>query len=852
MSGDRLQKGTYLKCDMHVHSSSCYSRKYDKKSFFEKLTSSDLDVVAVTDHNIIDLQLLNDLQSEMKAAGKTLLGGVELNVKLNEDTIHHHNLTLAKGAKGKYFHAVVWFDFEQANNMAEIIKKLFIEAIVASDKDLTRAELSAMDCKHFSEATEGIAIEFETFRTEASLIPYLFIPHENKGSRNLSDYLPNKHNDQPLTNNLQYKNKLFYYSDGLAIEGGQKSRKYITKGLAEDINTTVAALYFSDAKKLNEIGSKYTWIDFDRNLDSLMLAISDPESRIRTSDEDPDNPQKNTDSFLESIEFDFKPSINGSAARPQRISFSPGYNGIVGSRGSGKSLLACILAKNGIDNYSKYVNTDSIKFKLHDDNLTANRPDCLYLGQGELEDIYTNGNYEEIPFLKRKLEPIKKDAQNKSATALEKLKDTLDREKETILAFNSKYENGPIKFDYLNHGRPSGIAIEAPEHQNNDFVQIENARTLTKQIVGDLEKASKHATKAKFHSSFPENEDVIIALEKEARELECDIAEATEHAKRFSALLEECNKAWFNKRTIILEQFNNVLAECNRKEDSAGLDNYIKSEKRCQEYCADLLELRMTIEYLDDKAEKYFKEMTKPVEPIPYHHDADEIIVSLTYSEDLSYADIVDGLLKTGTTPGKTQAVIASCLAQPNKLEVHNFYNGTKFRSVNNQNASKHVEKYFELLTDSVSTASNFKTEISINKKALKDMSPGTKAQSLLKLFLNDEICSGKWKYIVLDQPEDNLDVATIKAFLIDRLKKLKTNVQFFVVSHSAPTIINGDARTIIVCNNKDEEITYGFGGMNEASIKQSIADVLDGGERYLKMRLNKYNFSLSDGENDD
>lgn len=101
--------------------------------------------------------------------------------------------------------------------------------------------------------------------------------------------------------------------------------------------------------------------------------------------------------------------------------------------------------------------------------------------------------------------------------------------------------------------------------------------------------------------------------------------------------------------------------------------------------------------------------------------------------------------------------------------------------------------------------------------------------------------------YIVLDQPEDNLDVATIKDFLIDRLKKLKLDIQLFVVSHSAPVIVNGDVRNIIVCENDDYSFNYAHGAMNDRAIKQKIADVLDGGERYLKMRLNKYNFQVGD-----
>jgi hypothetical protein len=66
-------------------------------------------------------------------------------------------------------------------------------------------------------------------------------------------------------------------------------------------------------------------------------------------------------------------------------------------------------------------------------------------------------------------------------------------------------------------------------------------------------------------------------------------------------------------------------------------------------------------------------------------------------------------------------------------------------------------------------------------------------------------------------------------------------------VSHSAPVIINGDARNIIVCENDNGSFNYAYGAMNDSAIKQKIADVLDGGERYLKMRLNKYNFQVGD-----
>ena len=120
------------------------------------------------------------------------------------------------------------------------------------------------------------------------------------------------------------------------------------------------------------------------------------------------------------------------------------------------------------------------------------------------------------------------------------------------------------------------------------------------------------------------------------------------------------------------------------------------------------------------------------------------------------------------------------------------------------------------------------------------------RADALLKLFLQDNIVEGDTVFLVLDQPEDNLDTGTIGGFLIDRIKEMKVKIQLFVVSHSAPVVVNGDARTVIVCRqSKEGAISYERGTINGPDTKKTIAEVLDGGEEYLTMRFNKYNFKV-------
>lgn len=231
MSASSTPMWSFKKCDMHVHSSSCYSRDYTRTDFTSRVLQSDLDVVAITDHNVVDVDLLHEIKNKLAERDKYVFGGVELNIHLKDETIQRHRLTIGKGSKGKYFHAIVWFDITKAEAMAEIVRDLFIQKL----QDQGCAErIQELDVKAFSRRTKGVSIALEDFQEAAMGIPYIFVPHENK-DRSLSDYLPNIAGDQgPLLQNQEYKDKLFYFAHASAIEGGEKSRKQITGWLAKE------------------------------------------------------------------------------------------------------------------------------------------------------------------------------------------------------------------------------------------------------------------------------------------------------------------------------------------------------------------------------------------------------------------------------------------------------------------------------------------------------------------------------------------------------------------------------------------------------------------------------------------
>lgn len=838
----RLTTGTFKKCDMHLHSSSCYSRPYSKSDFFCALTDSDLDVVAVTDHNNVDVQLLLELQDVLAEKDKALIGGVELNVKLHPETIKRHHLKTSSGSKGEYFHAIVWFSMNDAATMAEIVARLFEKCLLSEKGTSNGSELSikAQSPKSFSKMTEGEAIFLEEFQKEAAAVPHFFIPHENK-DRSLSAYLPNN-----CPENMAYKDRLFYYSNAMAVEGGSKSRKSISNGMAKELRTTVAALLFSDAKTTGEIGSRFTWIDFDGDLDSLLLAISDPESRVKTSDEYPELPQTNTGSFLGSISFNTLVDGEAESGHPVEIRFAPGYNGIVGPRGSGKTMLACLLGKKGAATYSRFVDADSVKYTMHNGIPTSNRPESLYLGQGELEEIYESGQYESIPFLEESVSPLKEKAERESGQAVSRIDALLNLANQLLKAFCAKYRDGLLQIDHLDMAPPSGITIEKPLLPAGDAPQVEKVKESLEGITTDLIASSDALSSISFKASYPENSALFGALEAETRAIQRDMQSVVERIERFSRDLGKIDPAWFSVREELLSLFSEILEKYNNASGSTTLTQYQLQTEGANAFLSDLLSLRVSLKYLDEEARSAYEKMHEPLEPVNLQNDDEQIEIAIFYEDDSSYEEKLANLLGTSTNKDM-QALVEAFLFQNDGVRMHKLFEGRKFKSCRQGDLKAHYEKYFESARTSICSAGDLKTQVKIAGEPIDNMSPGMKAQALLKLFLNDEVASGRWTYIVIDQPEDNLDVATIKEFLIDRLKQLKLNVQFFVVSHSAPVIVNGDARTIIVCNNDNKRIEYDFGTMNDSSIKQSIADVLDGGERYLKMRLNKYNFQVGD-----
>jgi energy-coupling factor transporter ATP-binding protein EcfA2 len=90
-------------------------------------------------------------------------------------------------------------------------------------------------------------------------------------------------------------------------------------------------------------GSRYTWVKMSTpSFDGLRLALLDPESALRRSDQKPDDPQPVPEQWIQSITLE-NMHLRRAGHGPLILRFHPACNAVIGGRGSGKStVLECL------------------------------------------------------------------------------------------------------------------------------------------------------------------------------------------------------------------------------------------------------------------------------------------------------------------------------------------------------------------------------------------------------------------------------------------------------------------------------------------------------------------------------
>lgn len=192
-------------------------------------------------------------------------------------------------------------------------------------------------------------------------------------------------------------------------------------------------------------------------------------------------------------------------------------------------------------------------------------------------------------------------------------------------------------------------------------------------------------------------------------------------------------------------------------------------------------------------------------------------------------------------------------------LEIKKLFEGVLSGEIARKKYSDKKEAVSALLRD------NFFTDWTIEYKGdkLESMSPGKANHALLSLLV--ELTEND-SPILIDQPEDDLDNRSIFYDLVKFLRRRKEKRQLIIVTHNPNIVVGTDAECVIVANQDGQEegrtnSQYRFeyvtgalentkkrnnqkdGILNQMGIREHVCEILEGGKQAFQLREQKYGF---------
>ncbi len=122
--------------------------------------------------------------------------------------------------------------------------------------------------------------------------------------------------------------------------------------------------------------------------------------------------------------------------------------------------------------------------------------------------------------------------------------------------------------------------------------------------------------------------------------------------------------------------------------------------------------------------------------------------------------------------------------------------------------------------------------------KPLSLLSPGQRGLMLALFYL---VVDRRDSPLLLDQPEENLDNATIASRLVPAIHDAAGRRQTIVVTHNANLAVVGDADQVIHCEYDNKSFSVEGGSIADLDVAQLAIDVLEGTMRAFSNRRDKY-----------
>lgn len=837
-----FSKGSeWRKWDLHFHTPSSYDYK-DKsvtnEKIIEVLKENNIFLVAITDHHIINVERITELQN-LAGNNIKILPGIEC----------------CSDSKGREpIHFIGIFPETNTKRLEYIRDTIIIKTNIDEQKQKGRKE---------NEIYCNLEKTSQLIRELGGLVTI----HAGKKSNSIEN----------ITNSLPYamaQKKDIVKNIDIFELGKEEDHKDYKDLVFKEIGT-YPMIICSDNHNINDYSLKQNcWIKADSTFEGLKQIIYEPEERVKIQKENPN------------FEFD-KPYFKGISIKEdtklfenekvtflkKEIPFNKNLVTIIGGRGTGKSLLVNYLAhtfnkndkefkdnkefevcyaKNNVKNadiavfnakdksHINYIFIEQSKLKTLTDKKAVGEEFKKLL---QLEDLqFDESLNKEIINLIGEIEELKKwfnyETENnerindkdfnekKKGNAEQLLKTITTKENEAKLlkytdnvGDTKNYENILLELNKLkekleDYSKELNVEISTLNDKLDDDFKIEEI-IFNKQLQA-VEKAKNHFEKLKVKK---ESENIKIKKQFENEGYKGDLIELLKNAERYQRDISGANKqlVLIGKKEIKLQgkiELRNKLGKKLKREHDRQAKIIEDSWNNILDNIGNENQKQIMKKILADRGIQIKGKVTFDL--VKFNEKLENYLDKRVYKN-------------LGKDPGILN--LDSYYEFMNK-KIGDFIEGDK-KDTTKKNLG---ELFFDLNKRKEYLYTIVETRY--NEKTLEKLSAGQKGTLYLLLQLATKAFSTP---LIFDQPEDDLDNEFIIEELVDLFKELKKYRQIIIVTHNANLVVTADAEQVIVANNNDENITYFFGSLENHTIIENVCKVLEGGKNAFEKRKRRY-----------
>jgi len=864
----------WRKWDLHFHTPSSYDYKNNSitnEQIIGKLKENEISVVAITDHHIIDVEKIKNLQSLGEKENIQVFPGIELRSELG-------------GSESVHFIGI----FRPDCNLEEIWTDI----------------QSKCDLKPSTLKTKGNDKIYCDLKETCNLIHQLgglVTIHAGGKSNSL----------ESIKNNQEFKKLMKKeiaedYVDILEL-GSKDDEDDCNNIIFPNIGFTMPMIMCSDSHDVSGYSLKENcWIKADSTFEGLKQIIYEPKDRVWIGPIKPD--QKDDFKVIRKIKF------KSSLDFPDELEFNENLCSIIGSRSSGKSALLAYVAHSvdpemtesmiagpgrGEDYHWDKID---LEYSIEWGNGQSNEKSpgkLVYIPQNYLYEMSEDANE-----IKRKIEPVLFKAlpgfeakYRKIGVRIETLNQQISDQVD--IWFGLTDSKLGLEDELKNLGDKKAIEASMVDIQSK-IKQLEDKTKLSgdeikqyqtisaslsaldtrmKEIDGELSKLPGDPVGSPYFSAVKITPSpVLMALPKKLQEA---INKSLKDAE--SGVLADINKKVAEYKTSVKKEKEAIGAETDKiKKDNKALIDKYKGNLELKSLVAKLNEHIETIKKIDSIEADIKTTKTQLTETVitikaaighrqtltasfstAIQEENQSALQGITFDVEYGFDENYDetaqrlnvkertdfvekNTVKLDTIREKPGEFLAAIHSKKQKVIAH--YDG------------REVARDILSLTEKVLFTSNMEGD-KIGGFSESTMTPGKRALFALRLILAES--DDAWPLLV-DQPEDDLDSRSIYDEIVPFLKGKKRERQIIMVSHNANLVIGADSEQVIVANRNGtdrknangKQFNYLTGSLEFTSEKncacgdtlesqgvcEHACEILDGGEQAFENRINKYN----------